>query len=187
MTRNPTPALEKTTETGCCGGGRCEHGDRETRKPPASPTEPQRVELSLEGLSAAAMEAAARALRATEGVTEVLLNPITARAVLEFRPAQARVGELVGLLEARGAVASDRIVRWHVPLPGIACGRCATRIEEEVGHLPGVHGAIVNRAAESLTVEYTPSKTALEPVRDSLASRGFHTATGAPPTPAHVP
>lgn len=187
MARNATPmsARDETGEAGCCGEGGCEHSEGSARMA-TSAAAPQRVELSLEGLSAAGVEAAALALRATHGMTEALLNPITARAVLEFDPAKARVEALVRLLDARGALAGDRLARWHVPLPGLACSRCAARIEEEVGRLPGVQGATVNRAAESLTVEYTPSKAALEPVRAVLASRGFDVAAGELPAPTHV-
>lgn len=154
--------------TGCCSGARCEHG--ETRTGTAVAGVPQRVELSVEGLSTDAVAAAARALRAARGVTEALVNPITARAVLELDPAEIRVEALTKLLEGRGARAGDRLARWHVPVPGLACARCAARIEEEVGRVPGVHGATVNRSAESLTVEYTPSGTALDTIRAILAT-----------------
>lgn len=134
----------------------------------------QRVELSLEGVSGDRREAAARALREAEGVTEALFNPIMTRAVLEFDPAATGIEALVRCLEARGAAAGERLTRWHVPLPGLACGRCAARIEEEIGRLPGVHGATVNRATESLTLECTPARVAPAAVRAILASRGFH-------------
>lgn len=166
-------------EAGCCGEGGCQHRERTTREGAPAPALPQRVELSLESLPGAGLEAVAEALRTTEGVRQALLNPITARAVLEFDPATARVEALVGLLEARGARAGDRLARWHVPLSGLACGRCAARIEEEVSRVSGVHGATVNRPAESLTVEYTPSRAELDAVRAILASRGFDPEAGA--------
>jgi cation transport ATPase len=73
-----------------------------------------------------------------------------------------------------GSAGDGIVARWYLRLAGLACARCARRIEDALGHVPGIWAAIVNRATESLTVEFMPGKTDLEAVRAALYAQGFH-------------
>lgn len=155
------------------------HLPQERTSRASTETEPQRldvecVELSVSGLpdGPAAASLAAR-LRDLVGVSKVIASPITERAVVLFDPEAISIDRILLAFEAEGLHADRPLARWHLGLAGLACARCARRIEDAVGHLPGVRAAIVNRATESLTVEFILGQTDLEAVRAALCAQGF--------------
>jgi len=110
-------------------------------------------------------------------VTEAVVNPITQRATITFDPGAVGAEEIVHqLIETEGADVGRSIARWHLQVGGVTCGSCVARIERAVQAVPGVHNAIVNVAADSLTVEYAPRRTDLESVRTAVQGMGFQLA-----------
>ncbi|HMU60996.1 MAG TPA: heavy metal translocating P-type ATPase [Gemmatimonadales bacterium] len=116
-------------------------------------------------------------IRRIPGVTEAVVNPITQRATITFDPGAVGAEEIVHqLIETEGADVGRSIARWHLQVGGVTCGSCVARIERAVQAVPGVHNAIVNVAADSLTVEYAPRRTDLESVRAAVQGVGFQLA-----------
>ncbi len=145
----------------------------------------QRIEVGIRHLSCAGAAAplAAR-LKRVDGVRDALVNPITERAVVVFDPGVVGAEEIVHQIgETEGLDVGRSIARWHLRIGGITCGSCVARIEKAVETLPGVHAAIVNVAADSLTIEYTPRQTNLDVVRQAVTAEGFTLAA----TPAGGP
>jgi copper chaperone CopZ len=153
-------------------------------------TEPQGldlqcVELPVSGLpeGPAAGSLAAR-LRDLVGVSKVIASPITERAVVLFDPGAIGIDRIILAFEAEGLDVDRTLARWHLRVGGLTCARCARRIEDAVGHLPGVRAAIVNSATESLAVEFIPGQMDLEGVRAALYAQGFEPG---PPPRRHRP
>jgi len=118
------------------------------------------------------------------GVSKVIANPITERAVVLFDPGAIGIDRIILAFEAGGFDVDRTLARWHLRVAGLTCAKCARRIEDAVGHLPGVRAAIVNGATESLTVEFIPGQTDLEGIRAALYAQGFDPALPPRPAPA---
>lgn len=56
---------------------------------------------------------------------------------------------------------------------GMTCSACANRIERVVGKLEGVEKAVVNFAAEALTVEYEKEKVDKEKIEEAIVKAGY--------------
>ena len=60
----------------------------------------------------------------------------------------------------------------ELPIAGMTCAACSTRLEKNLNRLEGVHAA-VNLAAEKARVEYDPDKTQPEAIVSQVAKTGF--------------
>lgn len=130
---------------------------------------PQRIELSATGLRADAAPRLAAHLQDLIGVRQVAVNLISERIVAEFDPDVIAAEDLVNTLEADAGVELSRtLARWHLPVESLACTSCSYSVERAVEAVAGVHGATVNVATNSLTVEYTPRDTDLAEVREAV-------------------
>ena len=178
---------------------RCEHGGAKESCPRCARAggagqrlELQRIELSVAGLACAGAAAPlAKHLQRVAGVREAMVNPITERAVVVFDPGVVDVQELVRHIEQEEGVEVGRsLARWHLKVDGVTCSSCVQRIERAVERVPGVHGATVNVATDTLTVEYTPRLTDLAALRATVRAEGFDLGPVAPaetPTSAETP
>ena len=63
-----------------------------------------------------------------------------------------------------------------VPVQGMHCAACSSRIERVVGGLPGVDSAVVNLAEETLDLSWNESELAFDDVKERVASLGFELA-----------
>jgi len=63
--------------------------------------------------------------------------------------------------------------RADLPLLGMHCASCATRIEKALGRAPGVNGATVNFATERATVHYDPAQTNPNQLREAVKKAGY--------------
>ncbi|SCY44178.1 Cu+-exporting ATPase [Nitrosospira sp. Nl5] len=61
----------------------------------------------------------------------------------------------------------------ELPIEGMTCSACATRIEKNLNKLPGVH-AVVNFASEKARVEFDDTATPREELVRSIEKAGFH-------------
>ena len=63
--------------------------------------------------------------------------------------------------------------RARVPVRGMHCASCVTRIESEVGSLPGVVEANVSLPAEEASVRYDPARVALPDIEQAIERAGY--------------
>lgn len=153
----------------------------------------QRVELSIGPLPRAGVAGPLnQRIGRLDGVRSVTVNPITERAVVQFDPGVIGAEEIVhAIAEDAGVEVGRAVARWHLAIGGVTCASCVRRIERAVEEVPGVHGATVNVATDTLTVEYTPRRTDLQQVRDAVTAEGFDIcevmATASHPDPAATP
>ncbi|MEO7320477.1 MAG: copper ion binding protein, partial [Nitrosospira sp.] len=61
----------------------------------------------------------------------------------------------------------------ELPIEGMTCSACATRIEKNLNKLPGVH-AVVNFASERARVKFDDATTLPEELVRSIEKAGFH-------------
>ena len=73
-------------------------------------------------------------------------------------------------MNAPAAVAPLRT--WDLPIEGMTCASCATRVERAVAKLPGVAAASVNLATERLHVDAAPA-LGFEVLAAAVAQAGY--------------
>ena len=63
--------------------------------------------------------------------------------------------------------------RIDLPVEGMSCASCASRIERKLNRLDGVH-ATVNYATERATVEFDPTLAGKQLIADTIEQTGYH-------------
>jgi Cu+-exporting ATPase len=144
---------------------------------------PKRVELPVYGLTCAkCVQAVEKALRAVPGVNKATVNLSSARAFVEYDPAQTAVPTLERAIRDAGYRTEGATARFAIE--GITCASCVTRIEAALRETPGVVKASVNIGTEEATVEYLPSVANLTAIKRAVGSAGYRVDdTPAPASP----
>ena len=73
----------------------------------------------------------------------------------------------------RGEVAELDLKNADLPLLGMSCSACATRIEKALGKAEGVENATVNFATTRATVHYDSARTDLGKLREAIRNAGY--------------
>lgn len=61
----------------------------------------------------------------------------------------------------------------RMPVHGMHCAACSSRVERVIGHMPGVDAAAVNLATEELTVTFNPAAVTPHDMAERVAAAGF--------------
>lgn len=69
--------------------------------------------------------------------------------------------------------AKATIERADLPIEGMTCSSCASRIEKRLGKQPGVESASVNFATKVATVRYDPAATGPEQLAKAVDGIGY--------------
>ena len=75
--------------------------------------------------------------------------------------------------------------RLDLPITGMTCAACATRLERVLGRVPGVDGVSVNLATERASLAFDPARAGPEALADAVRRAGYD--VGAPPIPGEAP
>jgi Cu+-exporting ATPase len=115
------------------------------------------LELPIEGMTCASCVARnERALRKVAGVAAAEVNFATEKATVTFDPDVVSAEDLVHTVEAAGyGVVTAQAV---LPILGMTCASCVSRVERALRKPAGVLGADVNLATEKATVMYIPGQ-----------------------------
>jgi Cu+-exporting ATPase len=70
--------------------------------------------------------------------------------------------------------------RCDLPIIGMHCAACATRVEKALNKAPGVQQAGVNYATARATVHYDPQTTNIQQLRDVVKKSGYDAIVAAP-------
>ena len=95
------------------------------------------------------------------GVTHASLNFATETLYVEHDPAQTDSADIDAKVRELGYAAEEKtgVQNVTIPIGGMTCAACATRVQKAIGRLPGVESASVNLATEKATVAYNPGNT----------------------------
>jgi P-type Cu+ transporter len=77
----------------------------------------------------------------------------------------------------------ERLERCDLPVAGMTCASCASRIESGLAGLPGVSRANVNFATNRATVTYDPAVTGRDSFTATVAGLGYSVPTTEPDDP----
>jgi len=130
------------------------------------------LELPIEGMTCASCVARnERALRKVEGVATAEVNFATEKATVTFDPDVVSAEDLVNTVEAAGyEVVTAQAV---LPILGMTCASCVSRVERALRKPAGVLGADVNLATEKATVTYIPGQATHADLVAAVAAAGY--------------
>lgn len=130
------------------------------------------IELPIAGMTCAnCANTVERVLRKTPGVAEASVNFAAERAAVTFDPAQVSPSQLVERVRAAGY--DVPLAHATLPVVGMTCANCANTIERVVRKLPGVAEALVNFAAERVTVDYLPGAASIAEIVAAIRKAGY--------------
>ena len=139
------------------------------------PDEKTTLELPITGMTCASCVARnEKALRKLEGVDEADVNFATEKAHVVFDPAVLSAQDLVATVEKAGygVVTAEETL----PVLGMTCASCVSRVERALKRTPGVLDAQVNLATEKATVSYVPGQASHDGLVEAIRRAGYDVA-----------
>ncbi len=135
------------------------------------------VQIPIRGMSCAAcVKAVEKALVGVYGVESATINFASEAATVHFEPKEVSLSLLCKTIEDAGYGVSLEHRTFSVE--GISCASCVEKIEKTLQHLSGVVAASVNFGTEEVTVDYLPSETEYNDMRQVLTPLGYDLPAG---------
>jgi Cu+-exporting ATPase len=110
-----------------------------------------------------------------DGVSNSSVNFAAEKLLVEFDNQNATMSKIKETIEklGYGVVEEDKTNHVTIPIDGMTCAACASRIEKAVGKIPGVIKASVNFATEKAAVEYNPQETRISAIKQVIEKLGY--------------
>jgi Cu+-exporting ATPase len=139
------------------------------------------IELPVTGMTCASCVARVeRAIGKVEGVDTAAVNLATEKATVTFDPGAVSTGDLVTTIEAAGYGVVT--AQETLPIIGMTCASCVSRVEKALRAPPGVLEADVNLATEKATVSYIPGQASYQDLVQAVRGAGYDVVEPAPGT-----
>ncbi len=136
----------------------------------------KKEDFKILGMSCAACaKAAERAVKKLDGVLEASVNYSTEKLTIAYEEDKVNAENIKEAVAKAGYEALEEINEKEVSIPieGMTCAACASRIERVVGKLEGISVASVNFATEKATVRYNPSKVRISEIKQAITKAGY--------------
>jgi Cu+-exporting ATPase len=109
------------------------------------------------------------------GVDSASVNLATEKMTVSFDDASLDEAAIIAMVEKLGygatvPVALEEII---IPIGGMTCAACSTRIEKVLNRTEGIDRASVNLATESATVLYNPQMIRLSAIKAAIEKLGY--------------
>ncbi|WP_034341723.1 heavy metal translocating P-type ATPase [Deinococcus misasensis] len=130
------------------------------------------IELGVQGMTCAAcVGRVERGLKKVEGVEDATVNLATERALVTFDPTKTSPAALIEKVKDVGyeAVVSE----IELPISGMTCANCVSRVERALKKQNGVLEANVNLASERATVKYLPTSISPAGLKNAIRDAGY--------------
>jgi Cu+-exporting ATPase len=132
----------------------------------------QEIRLPITGMTCAACEKnVSRALRKTEGVSEVVVNLATENASVKYDPSITEARKLIEGVEQSGYGVATATV--DLPITGMTCAACEKNVARALKKPVGVLNVSVNLASEKARVTYIPSAVRRSDLIAAVENAGY--------------
>jgi Cu+-exporting ATPase len=132
----------------------------------------QEIRLPITGMTCAACEKnVSRALRKTEGVSEVVVNLATENASVKYDPSITEARKLIAGVEQSGYGVATATV--DLPITGMTCAACEKNVARALKKPVGVLDVSVNLASEKARVTYIPSAVRRSDLIAAVENAGY--------------
>ncbi len=130
------------------------------------------IELPITGMTCASCVARTeRAIGKVAGVDKAAVNLATEKATVTFDPHAVSTNDLVAAVE--GAGYGVVTAQETLPIIGMTCASCVSRVERALRLPPGVLKADVNLATEKATVTYIPGQASHDDLIAAVRGAGY--------------
>jgi Cu+-exporting ATPase len=132
----------------------------------------KRLDLPVTGMTCAACATRVQdSLARMEGVEDASVNLAAERATVNFDPVKVNVTDLIGRIKDAGYGTS--VSRQTLPVKGMSCAACVSRVQKALEALDGVLSVTVNLATERASVEYLPGQVGMRDFRRAVRDAGY--------------
>ena len=132
----------------------------------------ERIDLPITGMSCASCAAKVeKGLANVEGVTKATVNFAAEKATVFFHPTQTDVSHLIDKVKDLGYGA--RVEKVVLPIQGMTCASCVSKVEKALSSVNGVVQAGVNFATERASVEYLPEEVSIRDLKKVVEEAGY--------------
>ncbi len=139
------------------------------------------IELPITGMTCASCVARTeKAIGKVQGVDKAAVNLATEKATVTFDPGEVSTDDLVAAVE--GAGYGVVTAQETLPIIGMTCASCVSRVEKALRMPAGVLKADVNLATEKATVSYIPGQASYKDLVEAVRGAGYDVVEPAPGT-----
>ena len=131
----------------------------------------QKIEIGVEGMSCAScVGRIEKALVDESGVSAAQVNLATGRATVEFDQ-PATPAALVNSIKNAGY--QPRVQSVEIPVTGMTCGSCVSRVERALNKQPSMIKASVNLTTQKAFVEFLSDALSLPRIHQAIRDAGY--------------
>ncbi len=139
----------------------------------------EKIDLPIGGMSCASCASTIqRGLARLKGVEKANVNFATSRATVLYQPQLVKPDDFISSVRRSGYEVGTASL--ELPIQGMNCASCVQKIEKALLQTKGVTKAVVNLATEKAKVEYLPSETSFEEIKNAIRSTGYKVLEIAP-------
>jgi Cu+-exporting ATPase len=116
-----------------------------------------------------------KTVKKLSGIGQASVNLASEKLFVEYDEHSLSVEEIKQVVEKIGYEAVEKTADSSVTIPvgGMTCAACASRVEKALKKLGGVTGATVNFATEKASVTYEPGKVRLSELKAAIEKAGY--------------
>ncbi|WP_405416893.1 heavy metal translocating P-type ATPase [Marinobacter flavimaris] len=131
----------------------------------------QRIEIRVDGMSCAScVGRIEKALMGQRGVAESQVNLATGKATVKFDQ-PATPATLIDLIKEAGY--QPRVQSAEIPVIGMTCGSCVSRVERALNKQPGMVKASVNLTTQKAFVEFLSDTLSVPRIHQAIRDAGY--------------
>ncbi len=145
-------------------------------EPTQSESAVQQETLLVKGMTCSScVNAVERGVKKLPGIAQADVNFATEKLELAFDPEIVSLQEIQDAVVKTGYEVEAAAQRKEVVLPigGMTCAACSSRVEKAIGKLPGVDEVAVNLLSEKASIRYRPDVTRLSEIKQAVHKAGY--------------
>ncbi|MEH6670290.1 heavy metal translocating P-type ATPase [Halopseudomonas sp.] len=129
------------------------------------------IDIGIRGMSCGScVGRVERALNAQPGVSGAQVNLATARARVEFTDKADPVATAHTIKAAGYEPLTESA---DIPVLGMSCGSCVSRVEKAISQVPGVLGSSVNLTTQKVSVTFLSGVVSLADIHQAIRGAGY--------------
>lgn len=132
--------------------------------------------FEIKGMSCSACSARLeRVINNLDGVKNATVNLAAETLTADFDNGQIAVADIIASVKMAGFEAVEKTEGTELTLPvsGMACSACSSRLERVLNAKDGIIQAQVSLASETATLNFNPAKISLRDIRQIISDAGF--------------
>ena len=132
--------------------------------------------LGIRGMTCAACaQRIEKTVRKLPGIQQAAVNLASEKLFVEYNENALKISDIKEAVDKLGFEAVEKAAEANVTIPigGMTCAACASRVEKVIGKLEGVSSVSVNIATEKASVTYMPQTVRLSAIREAISKAGY--------------